>query len=140
MRSPFDIDPQIMGGRSWEVQLLNPLVGASMLELGNKVKGDLVYKKLFESLGFRHVSVDMNGKDGALPKDLRQPLKLGTFDMVTNFGTTEHVAPGDRDGQTACWRNICQAMHMGSVLVSNRKILCAVGQFEWHGITAQLQR
>lgn len=109
-------------GRSWERNLLSPLVGESMLELGNKVNtcGDvrLIYKAFFISKGFRHVSVDMNGKDGAIKKDLRKPLGLGTFDMVTNLGTTEHVSPGKYEGQAACWQNICEAMHVGSVLVS----------------------
>lgn len=105
-------------GRGWERKILNPLVGRSMLELGNKRKGDLVYKKVFESLGFRHVSIDMNGKDGALALDLRSPLKLGTFDMITNFGTTEHVSVNNYAGQVACWKNLLEAMHVGSVLVS----------------------
>ena len=38
--------------------------------------------------------------------------------MVTNFGTTEHVSVNDYDGQIACWKNIINAMHVGSVLVS----------------------
>src|SRR6185369_5643655 len=58
--------------RSWEWELFDPLVGSSMLELGNKKKaaGDAVftYKSVFKSMGFRHVSVDTNGLDGAMPK------------------------------------------------------------------------
>jgi hypothetical protein len=109
---------ELFPNRSWEREILNPLVGKSMLELGNKRKGDMVYKAVFESLGFRHVSIDMNGSDGALPFDLREPLDLGTFDMVTNFGTSEHVSVNDYDGQVACWQNIVNATHDGSVLVS----------------------
>jgi hypothetical protein len=108
--------------RSWEWELFDPLVGSSILELGNKKKsaGDVTftYKDVFKSLGFRHVSVDTNGLDGALPKDLRKPLNLGTFDMVSNIGTSEHVSENDWDGQVACWRNIVEAMHVGSVLVA----------------------
>jgi hypothetical protein len=89
-----------------------------MLELGNKRKADFVYKSYFESIGFRHVSVDTNGLDGALPKDLRKPLGLGQFDMVTNIGTSEHVSEDNWDGQVACWRNIVEALHVDSVLVS----------------------
>lgn len=105
-------------GRSWERAILNPLIGDSMLELGNKRKGDMVYKHVFEGLGFRHVSIDMNGLDGALALDLRKPLDLGTFDMVTNFGTTEHVSVNDWRGQSECWMNILRAMHVGATLVS----------------------
>lgn len=108
--------------RSWEWELFDPLVGASILELGNKKKtaGDVVftYKQVFQSLGFKHVSVDINGQDGALPKDLTKPLGLGTFDMVSNIGTSEHVSENDFSGQVECWRNILGAMHVGSVLVS----------------------
>ena len=89
-----------------------------MLELGNKRKGDIVYKDFFQSIGFEHTSVDLNGKDGALPLDLSKPLGLGTFDMVTNLGTSEHVSEGSYTGQVECWRNIVEAMHIGSVLVS----------------------
>ena len=108
--------------RKWEWELYAPLVGSTMLELGNKKKsaGDVTftYKDVFKSLGFAHTSVDTNGLDGALPKDLRKPLGLGTFDIVSNIGTTEHVSENDWSGQVACWQNIMEAMHVGSVLVS----------------------
>lgn len=77
----------------------------SMLELGNKRGTEHEpYKPYFVERGIRHVSVDWNGEDGALKLDLRKPLNLGTFDVVTNFGTSEHV-----DEQEPCWRNIVEA-------------------------------
>lgn len=41
----------------------------------------------------RYVSIDGNGRSGALPLDLNRPLPkaLGVFDLVTDFGTGEHV-------------------------------------------------
>lgn len=86
--------------------LLQPLTGiTSMLELGNKrAPGVAPYKRAFERMGIRHVSVDLNGEDGALALDLRKPLNLGTFDMVTNFGTSEHVSE-----QEPVWRNMLEA-------------------------------
>ncbi|MFA5314304.1 MAG: hypothetical protein WC375_13470, partial [Methanomassiliicoccales archaeon] len=41
-----------------------------------------------------HVSIDMNGKDGALKIDLASPITKWDcyFDMVTNYGTSEHVS------------------------------------------------
>lgn len=88
---------------------------ASMLELGNKrARGQRSYKHAFERLGIRHVSVDLNGLDGALKLDLCQPLNLGKFDTVTNFGTSEHVAE-----QESVWRNMVQAVKFGGVLVSH---------------------
>ena len=118
MDDPFRNRPKLR-------ELYEPLVGSSMLELGGKQDAGRVYKPYFEALGFRHVSVDWNGQDGALKRDLREPLGLGTFDMVSNIGTTEHV-----DRQEPVWRNICEAMHVGSVLVSTTPIK---GDWWWHG-------
>lgn len=109
--------------RPEEWALYQPLVGSSMLELGNKKNREHTYKAFFESRGFRHVSVDWNGEDGALRRDLREPLDLGVFDMVTNIGTTEHVSD-----QTAVWRNVIEAT--GSVLVSTTPL---PGDWGWHG-------
>jgi SAM-dependent methyltransferase len=114
--------------RQEEWAFFNPLVGDTMLELGNKKNmglGGLTYKAFFTALGFRHTSIDLNGQDGALPMDLCRPLGLGTFDMVTNIGTSEHVAD-----QPAVWRNMLDALHSGSVL------LCACplpGDWPGHG-------
>lgn len=93
-----------------EAELIEPLVGTTMLELGNKSNVHGTYKSYFTSLGIHHTSVDINGMDGAIPLDLQEPLMLGKFDMVTNFGTSEHVA-----NQEPCWRNIIEAT--GKLLV-----------------------
>lgn len=107
---------------------IGPLDGVrSMLELGNKRgtdgPGD-TYKRHFEALGIRHVSVDWNGQDGALALDLREPLKLGNFDVVTNIGTSEHV-----DEQLPAWRNMVEA--------ADQVIACVVpfpGDWPGHGL------
>jgi hypothetical protein len=117
--------------RPEEWALYQPLTGKTMLELGNKRNEKFVYKTFFKSLGFQHTSVDINGSDGALPKDLTQPLGLGTFDMVSNVGTSEHVSEGRFEGQVECWRNICEAMHVGSVLVSTTP---KPGAWRHHGV------
>jgi len=98
-----------------EWALYQPLVGSTMLELGGKknVTLGIVYKDFFQSLGYRHTSVDWNGDHGALKLDLQLPLGLGTFDMVTNIGTTEHVS-----SQQPVWRNIVEACHIGTVFIS----------------------
>jgi len=96
-----------------------------MLELGNKKNGTHTYKKFFTSLGYSHISVDWNGEDGALKLDLRKPLDLGTFDMVSNIGTSEHV-----NGQKEVWENMVNACHTGSVLVSTTPMF---GDWTWHG-------
>ena len=108
-----------------EQVIIWPLVGKRMLELGNKKNADGVYKTYFESLGIDHTSIDWNGQDGALNLDLRQPVKLDPFDMVTNIGTTEHV-----DDQEAVWRNIHNLTNVGGVIASLTPL---EGDWWWHG-------
>lgn len=95
-----------------------------MLELGNKVTmAGVVYKDVFKAMGIEHVSVDWNGRNGALKLDLREPLHLGQFDMVTNFGTSEHV-----DRQEPVWRNMVEA--------TRKVLICSTpypGDWKWHG-------
>ena len=73
-------------------------------------------KRYFESLGSTHVSIDLNGKNGSLPLDLTSQFDEATwgskFDMVTNFGTTEHV----RD-QFSVFRNIHLFTKPGGVMI-----------------------
>ncbi len=53
-------------------------------------------RELFTMLGYRYTSFDIDGMFGALQYDLNfdtVPGELqGVFDLVTNFGTTEHLA------------------------------------------------
>lgn len=102
-----------------------PLVGSTMLELGNKRNPDGVYKQYFQSINICHVSIDWNGLDGALKLDLRQPIDLEPFDMVTNIGTTEHVSD-----QPAVWRNIHNLTKVGGVIASLTPL---EGDWWWHG-------
>ena len=108
------------------LKLYEPLVGSTMLELGNKTEGGIPYKGYFEGRGFRHVSIDLNGQDGALPLDLRKLMNLGRFDMVTNIGTSEHV----EDYQEPVWRNIFEAVAINGVLVNMTPL---PGEWGWHG-------
>src|SRR5882672_3336270 len=96
--------------RPVEWRLLQPHLfpGVRMLELGNKVNTSVSrsYKDfLTKEHGVVHTSVDWNGQDGALKLDLRDRLDLGEFDIVTNYGTTEHVS----DKQGIVWDNIFRA-------------------------------
>jgi hypothetical protein len=125
-----DADP-ILTGRPetippWNWRILAPIDGfRSMLELGNKRWGKRApYKQFFHENGMLHVSVDLNGRDGALPLDLRKPLSLGEFDIVTNFGTTEHVSE-----QEPVWRNIVDAAR--HVIVSTTP---KPGTYKGHGL------
>jgi SAM-dependent methyltransferase len=96
-----------------ERDVIWPLVGTRMLELGNKKNSKGTYKAYFESIDIDHTSIDWNGEDGALKLDLREPIDLKPFDMVTNIGTTEHVSD-----QEAVWSNIHNLTKVGGFIAS----------------------
>ena len=105
----------------------NPLVGNTMLELGNKKTFGVTYKEYFQSIGIEHTSIDWNGMNpDCLNLDLQKPIKLGEFDMVTNIGTTEHVTE-----QLPVWKNIHDACKVGGVFISHTPI---EGDWWWHGM------
>ena len=70
-------------------------VGMRMCEFGNQHLLEFATgsaKTYFERLGVDHTSYDLNGEDGALAVDLAIPLDVSdSFDVVTNFGTCEHI-------------------------------------------------
>jgi len=105
---------------------LYPLVGTRMLELGNKKTGGTTYKSYFESKGIDHTSIDWNGLDGAIKLDLRQPIEMEPFDMVTNIGTSEHVS-----NQYGVWFNIHNLCKVGGIVVSHTPL---EGDWWWHGL------
>ena len=89
-----------MGLTSHSFELLSRHIKCndSILELGNQT----IYfgkdygkpaKLMFEAMGHKHVSIDLNGLDGALNIDLGKPIKekLGLFDLVMDVGCSEHV-------------------------------------------------
>ena len=87
----------------------------TILELGNKTtKRGIPYRDWYIDQGCEYTSIDWNGKDGALPLDLQEPIELGPFDLVTNFGTTEHV-----EDQKACWENVHRFVKVGGVFVNH---------------------
>jgi hypothetical protein len=111
-----------------------PLVGSTMFELGGiaskTAEGKfLTFKDYFEGLGYRHVSVDMDGRFGALDRDLRKPLwsEFGQFDMVCNMGTSEHVTE-----QKPCWENIHNLTKVGGIYVGSTPYPDGKS-WTWHG-------
>ncbi len=96
--------------------------GKKMLELGNQSlnhikRPEKTGKAYFENNGYYHVSVDRNGLDGAVKKDLRD-LKdfreyVDFFDIVTNCGVTEHVEPFDK--QHTVFRIIHDSLKVGGI-------------------------
>ena len=108
-----------------------PLVGDSMFECGGKVNGKLgTYKKWFENLGFRHVSVDFDPRWADFTDDLSKPLwlKFGKFDMVCDIGTAEHV-----EHQKGFWENVHHLTKVGGVYVGQHPEPGGKSWW-WHGI------
>ena len=70
-------------------------VGLTWCELGNQKCGTESAKSIYLDRGVaQHISIDLNAKDGAIPLDLDDPIPfvfLDQFDVVTNYGTIEHV-------------------------------------------------
>lgn len=108
-----------------EIKYLLPIYGNRMLELGNKKNENGTYKNEFQSLGMEHISIDWNGEDGALRLDLTQPIDTEPFDVITNFGTTEHV-----HDQEAVWKNIYNLTKVGGYIISTTPY---PGDWKHHG-------
>ena len=89
---------------------------SSVMEIGNQVfeNGSSV-KKHVESVGKKHVSIDITGGDGSLQIDLSKVVDsdLGQFSLVTNFGTTEHID----DSQFNAFKNIHNFCEKGGVMI-----------------------
>jgi hypothetical protein len=109
------------------------LEALEMCELGNQeISADgidyKIAKQYFESLGIRHISIDLNGEDGALIFDLSKPIRnkelLGRFDVVTNFGTSEHV-----ENQYHCFQNIHNFARKGGLCIH---AIPKIGQWKDH--------
>ena len=101
-----------LGGRT--------LDGLRVAELGNQraaIAGmqRCTAKEWFTQHGAHHMSFDINGRDGAVAVDLCKPLPteyLGAFDMVTNYGTTEHLSD-----QRMVFKNVHDITAVGGMMV-----------------------
>ncbi|MEK7468924.1 MAG: hypothetical protein AAB074_16235 [Planctomycetota bacterium] len=98
------------------------VVGLKMAELGNQsLRKDVLgvqvpAKAFFAAMGILHTSLDINGKDGSLPVDLRlpitQPELLECFDIVTNFGTIQEI-----ERQHTAWQNVHRLAKVGGLML-----------------------
>jgi len=95
-----------------------------MLEFGNQsILGDFTPersgKEYYTNRGFEHLSLDLNGKAGALKVDLSKPFTCkewrSHFDVITNAGTSEHVEP--LKGQYQCFKNIHECLRVGGLAI-----------------------
>jgi hypothetical protein len=119
-----------MGVTTHSDKLVQKHKGSSttMLELGSQntyfdCEPMGVAKDYYTNQGFEHHSIDANGEYGSLAKDLSQLHDLGTYDLVTDFGTSEHVPDF-----YMCWLNKHNACKVGGLIISeNPKV------DNWHG-------
>lgn len=89
-----------------EWKLLEPFDFNSMYELGCKANPKGTYKFVFKNQGIAHTSIDLNGKHGSIALNLAKPIELDSRDIVTNYGTSEHIM-----NQEAVFRNIHNLSH-----------------------------
>lgn len=86
------------------IGLIGGLAGCKMMELGDQqmychpnIPEASAAKSWFQRMGVDHTSIDTNGELGALPLNLSKAIERaefdGAFDVVTDFGTSEHVGP-----------------------------------------------
>jgi SAM-dependent methyltransferase len=84
--------------------------------LETRLGGTMHVRDVFLAAGFDYVSIDVNEEGGARFVDLNywpnEAASLGTFDVVTNFGTTEHVA-----NQASAFATIHHLMAPGGVAI-----------------------
>lgn len=109
-----------------------------MLELGDQVIVGANFaaktgKEYFQSLGYDHVSVDLNGQHGALKLDLTIPNNFLTwhdnFHVITNAGTTEHIKH-----QFTCFKIIHDCARVGALMIHIVPDTdCMKSQGKWKG-------
>lgn len=122
-------------GHSYNLLMKYAKTGGKMLELGNQT----IYfgndygkpaKPMFEAKGFQHISVDINGQDGVIKTDLSKQNDLtkhiGKFDIVTDFGTSEHV---QKSYYNCWWTKHFNCKEGGYIVSENPK----TGNWKGHG-------
>jgi len=95
-----------------EIPLIGPYVshGTRVLEFGDKRNPSGLYRDWYESRGAVYTCTDINGRNGAIKQDVRLPFDFGKFDLVTNFGFSEHVSV-----QRPYWENAYNALEVGGI-------------------------
>lgn len=89
----------------------------SILELGAQdllINGSSIgyFKNIYANYPIE--SLDMNGENGSIQINLAENLvPTKTYDLITNFGTTEHVS-----NQYVCWKNIHSLLNVDGIVIS----------------------
>lgn len=96
-------------------ELVKSLGGKRICELGDQELHGWHVRDHYEALGYQYVSIDCNGR-ATVCADLNvwpnKAASLEPFDVVTNFGTTEHIA-----NQLAAFATVHHLMKPGGFAV-----------------------
>ena len=103
-------------------------LGSQFMNVTDVYKGPA--KAYFEEQGIIHESFDLDGQFGAVVLDLGEPLPPGSpylnvYNVLTNFGTTEHVV-----NHHVCYQNIHRMCAPGAVMLH---AVPAPGNWHHHG-------
>lgn len=113
-----------------------------MLELGcqniydtsfNGVTYGMVAKNYFESLGIKHTSWDITACQCSQKIDLRDELNVsvfGQFDLITDYGTTEHIDNKEKGGFYQGFKNIHNLCKLGGMMIHETPL---VNHWTGHG-------
>ena len=105
-------------GEAFGVDAACPLLTANASDLGPHLAGAPLAREIWEWLGLEYASIDIDGSPGSIPLDLNcdeVPADAkAKFRLVTNFGTTEHVA-----NQLHAFKVIHDLTAVGGVMVHN---------------------
>lgn len=88
-------------------------------------------KYLFKSLGIdKYESIDLNGEHGSIIHDLNKPFedksKFNTFDIVTDYGSCEHVF-----NITECYKTVHNLAKSGGYIIIAQGTLKGNGYFKF---------
>ena len=105
----------------------------------NYIKQGETVKSFFNHLGMNHISIDINGIDGALSYDCRKSITSlinERFHIITNIGFSEHVGEGDIEenllnNQYAYFKNAHDLGMNGCTYINE---VPAIGDWYQHGI------
>ena len=102
-----------MGVTSFSLELIDKVIDnnniTNVLELGSQNLFDKDYGTItpfastyYESKGIEYTCIDIGGCNNALNINLAKPIKLDKiFDLVTDFGTSEHIEVKSKHNVTA---------------------------------------
>jgi hypothetical protein len=96
------------------LKLCGKYTGLYWCELGNQIYNKIPAKKIYEKLGVKHTSIDLNERDGSLPLNLCNPQTqlYNQFDVITNYGTSEHV-----NNQYGIFKNIHEMCKINGIMI-----------------------